>query len=188
MQTAQIKIPAELFALAESSHFEGVLDADTLSAGPDEYRLSDGIAWSVDVTNTGEALLVEGSAKTVATTACSRCLEDVTYDLDGDVEGYFLIEPSANDEESDEEEDFDAEEFDVLPESHIIDLEPLIMAGLLMDVPNMPLCRDDCKGLCPRCGANLNDGPCGCDPAADDKLFEEAKNPFSVLKDFKFDN
>ena len=44
----------------------------------------------------------------------------------------------------------------------------------------MPLCRDDCQGLCTACGANLNEGPCGCEPAAADDV--DAANPFAVLK------
>ena len=78
-------------------------------------------------------------------------------------------------------------EFDVLPDDHIIDMEPLIKAALMVDAPAQPLCRDDCAGLCPSCGANLNEGDCGCesDPALAE--FAREANPFSVLADFKFE-
>ena len=180
MSDATVKIPSELFALAESSR-------PVLSAGPDDYAFAQPVAWEVDVTNTGAAFLVSGQARGSAEVACSRCLEGVTYDLEGDIEGYFLIE-GAPDEEYDDDDDVPgADEFDVLPADHIIDLEPLIRAALIMDAPNMPLCRDDCAGLCPVCGANLNEGDCGCgrDEALDD--FDREANPFAALANFKFD-
>jgi uncharacterized protein len=43
-----------------------------------------------------------------------------------------------------------------------IDLAPLVTEALLLSLPLAPLCRDDCAGLCPTCGADLNAGPCGC--------------------------
>ena len=70
----------------------------------------------------------------------------------------------------------------MLSESHTIDLVPLVEQALLLELPLVPLCDDDCRGLCPRCGANLNEGPCQCGdgPTGED-------NPFAALKDFKFD-
>ena len=62
-------------------------------------------------------------------------------------------------------------------------MAPLIQAALLVDLPLVPLCVDDCKGLCPRCGANLNEGSCACD-SVDEQPFKE--NPFAVLKDYDF--
>jgi uncharacterized protein len=50
-------------------------------------------------------------------------------------------------------------------EGEEIDLTPLVHEQALLALPTRPLCSDDCRGLCSRCGANLNAGPCGC-PAA----------------------
>lgn len=177
----RIALPAELFALAESSHFEGQASIPLIEAGPDDLRFDAPIVYKMDITNTGEALLVEGSASGAATIACARCLDDVRYDLEGQIDGYFLLE--APDFE-DEEDDF---EFDVLPSDHVLDIEPLICAALIMDAPLVPLCRDDCAGLCPTCGANLNEGPCDCGPDEALEEFERAANPFSALASLKFD-
>ena len=54
-------------------------------------------------------------------------------------------------------------------------------------MPLVPLCDDDCKGICPDCGADLNEGPCSCGET-DDGEEDGAKNPFSVLKNFPFEN
>ena len=181
MREASVFIAPELFAPAESSHFEGELELDIFEAGPDEYTFEGPLAWQVDVTNTGDAFLVMGTVECDAKTACARCLEDATFRMVGEIEGYYLIEP---DEEA--SEDMDGDEFDLLPESNTIDLVPLITAALLVEVPLVPLCDDDCEGLCLQCGKNLNEGPCECAPAAEDDASMKP-NPFAALKDYKFE-
>lgn len=182
MDSTRIHIPPELFAPAECQHFEGSFAEPVMKAGPDLYDFDGPLAWQVDVSNTGDALLVTGTVEGEAKTSCARCLNEFPLSVTGDIEGYFLL-----DAEKAAPEDMDDDEFDVLPADNIIDLEPLIRAALLLEFPLVPLCEDDCKGLCPTCGANLNEGPCNCAPAPDDSN-EEPPNPFSVLKDFPFDN
>jgi uncharacterized protein len=48
-----------------------------------------------------------------------------------------------------------------------VDLEPLVRDAVLLELPVTSLCRPDCKGLCPTCGADWNEGPCECAPPAD---------------------
>ncbi len=180
METMRIHVPSELFAPAESSHFEGAAEFPILKAGPDLYDFEGPLTWQIDISNTGDALLVTGTVEGVAKTACARCLEQFSFDVTGEIEGYFLL---SGDGEA--PEDMDDDEFDVLPDNHEIDLEPLVVAALLLEFPLIPLCDDACKGLCPACGANLNEGACACEPVeADDDL---PPNPFAALKDFPFE-
>ena len=176
MEATRIPIPSELFAPAESSHFEGTYAVPVVKAGPDLYDFAEPLAWQVDVTNTGDALLVTGTVEGEAKTSCARCVDEFSFPVTGEVEGYFLI---GADREA--PEDMDDDEFDVLPDDNVIDLEPL-----LLEFPLVPLCDEECKGLCPTCGANLNDGPCGCAPA-EDAGDDAPPNPFAVLKDFPFE-
>ncbi len=178
MNAVPILITPELFAPAESSHFEGKLDAFRLVVGADDYEFVSDLPWMVDITNTGDALLVMGSVTGQATTACARCLDKISLTLQGDIEGYFLI-----DESQEAPEDMDDDEFDVLPENHELDLAPLIEAALVVAMPQVPLCSKDCKGICPVCGANLNNGPCSCEN--DKKIYP--LNPFAALQNFNFD-
>ena len=186
MRDTVIKVPAELFALAESSRFEGLYGLSSLQVGPDDYRFSAPLVWTVDVTNTGSALLVEGVVTGTGTCACSRCLEDVVYDFNGKIEGFFVINGDATSAD-DDDRDLCEDEFDFLPEDHLLDLAPNIEAALIVDAPDMPLCREDCAGLCAICGANLNEGPCDCGEDPDIAAFNQEANPFSVLADYKFD-
>lgn len=181
MESLRIHIPSELFAPAESSHFEGTVAIPVIKAGPDLYDFAEPLSWQVDITNTGDALLVTGTVEGEAKTACARCLDAFGFSVTGDVEGYYLL-----DETKAAPEDMDDDEFEVLPSDNIIDLEPLITAALLLEFPLIPLCDDECRGLCPQCGANLNEGPCGCEPVPDDGD-DTPPNPFAALKDFPFD-
>lgn len=171
--STRIRIPERLFAPAEIERFEGTCELPVLKAGPDLYSFAEPLRWAVDVTNTGDAFLVTGTVEGQAVTACGRCLNDATFDLIGDVEGYFIVG------EGDAPDDMDDDEFDVLPDDRTIDLVPLIQAALLLELPVLPLCRDDCKGLCPACGHDLNEGPCQCPPPDDDA--DQARSPFAKL-------
>ena len=177
----QIQIPHELFAPAESLHFEGELSCPILEVGPDSFTFEQPIAWLCDISNVGDALLVRGSAHACAQTCCARCLEPCAFDLEGEIEGYYIIS-----DEHQAPDDLEGDEFEFLSDNQIIDLEPLILAGLRMDVPLQPLCSDDCLGLCPQCGKNLNSGSCACNPD-EAKADDFSKNPFSVLKDYHFE-
>lgn len=188
MDSTRLALPSELFAAAESSHFEGTIELPVMKAGPDQYDFAAPLTWQVDIANTGDALLVTGTVEGEAQTACARCLDEFPFSIMGDIEGYFLL-----DAEGATPEDRDDDEFDVLPDDKVIDIEPLIRAALLLEFPLVPLCDDDCKGLCPQCGASLNEGPCGCSPLAPEdqagsEFASSNRNPFAVLKDLSFDD
>ena len=181
MDAVKFEVPPELFVTTESSSFAGQLALGELEAGPDTYTFAKPIDWSVTVTNTGDALLVMGSARGTATVACARCLDDFQVDLNGEVEGYFLLS-----EDGPTPEDMDDDEFEVLGADKMLDLEPLIIAALLVEAPLVPLCREDCAGLCAQCGANLNEGPCACSEQPDDglpRMSDGRVSPFAALKD-----
>ena len=184
MDSTRIQIPEELFAPAESLHFEGVYHLDRMDVGPDEYVFDEPVSWQVDVTNTGEALLVMGVARGEATSLCGRCLEEVRIPLEGEITGYYLIEA----ESAQDLEDMEGDEYEVLGQDDVIDLEVPIRAALLLDVPLVPLCDEDCKGLCLQCGSNLNEGPCDCEPAGEGEDDFAPENPFAVLKSLKLDD
>ncbi|MEY8311941.1 DUF177 domain-containing protein [Oscillospiraceae bacterium 42-9] len=64
----------------------------------------------------------------------------------------------------------DADELIPVPEEKL-DLEGLVLEDVLLDMPGQFLCKEDCKGLCPQCGKNWNEGPCGCyKPETDPRL------------------
>ena len=107
-----------------------------MKAGPDLYDFAGPLAWQADISNTGDALLVTGTVEGEAEAACARCLDEVSFPVTGEIEGYFLL-----DETKAAPEDMDEDEFDVLPADKVIDLEPLITAALLLRVSSDPVVR-----------------------------------------------
>ena len=180
-----IDVPAELFAPAESSSFEGTYDMGEFDFGPDHYQTVGTMQWNAFVSNVGGALLVTGSITGVVATECSRCLDD---SRNAGCEWCALRRILLFRANREAPEDMDEDEFDYLPESNQLDFEPILRAAVLVDLPYVPLCAEDCKGLCPQCGANLNDGPCGCKPVEDDVVRTDSGKPsqFAALKNFKF--
>ena len=172
-----ITIPDELFAPAESLSFSGTFLLPELTLGADTYTFEHPLNWNVLVSNTGGSLLVTGIVSGDAVTTCVRCLDPAEYRLEGEVEGYFTI-PGSDVELTEEEQ----EECEPLNE----DLTSLLVAALSLELPQTPLCDDDCKGLCSGCGANLNYEECTCDKSEVEEDFHE--NPFAVLKNLKFDD
>jgi uncharacterized protein len=100
---------------------------------------------------------IEGTAEQF----CTRCLDPVKVTVSEDVRALFA-EPGV-----DEQDDPDVYVID--PAAGIIDLRPAVREHWILNVPRYALCREDCKGLCPRCGENLNTSKCVCQPAMDSR-------------------
>jgi uncharacterized protein len=87
---------------------------------------------------------------------CRRCLEPLDGQLRSEVRE--LYRPRSPSVEGDDE---DGDTYPLRGEQ--LDLRPLVRDALLLELPLAPLCRPDCRGLCPRCGADLNQDPCSCE-------------------------
>jgi uncharacterized protein len=90
---------------------------------------------------------------------CSRCLTETTVSVQDDAH---LIFAAAGGEEAD-----DPDVYTFGPRDKELDLRPAVRELWLLNAPGFALCREDCKGLCPTCGADLNAGPCSCPPSRD---------------------
>ena len=101
-----------------------------------------------------------GRLQTTLELPCSRCLEPLPWSVD--VSFDLLYQPQSSnageDEREIEEDDFTTAFY----EDNRIDLEQLMTEQFYLSLPMKPLCREDCGGLCPVCGTNLNRGRCGC--------------------------
>ncbi len=179
-----LSLPDQLSELDDGAEYSGSFDIPTMTVGPDTWRFQAPLSWDVTVTHPeNDMLLFTGTIEGRAETDCSRCLEPFELDLDGEIEGYvFRVDPGDNLPEGVEEG-----EYLVLDDRRGVDIAPFLTAALTLAVPLVPLHDDDCAGLCPNCGANLNEGPCDCSIEPDPD-FEVAANPFAALKNYHFEN
>jgi DUF177 domain-containing protein len=97
-----------------------------------------------------------GTLHTVVAAECRRCLTPVSVPVAADI-GALFAEDALDDPDA----------YPLPPHATEVDLRPAVREELVLAAPGYVVCREDCRGLCPRCGKDLNAGPCGCGPAAD---------------------
>jgi uncharacterized protein len=126
----------------------------------------------LDVIPMDEGHRLVGTFPYRATLPCARCLRRVP--LSGESHFDLLYRPSHMAPIVVEEElDVFSQSAQVIYyDEDKIPVEDLVTQQMFLEIPDKVLCKDDCKGLCPRCGAELNHGPCGC-PAEDDSRWAE---------------
>lgn len=156
--------------LGKSYHY----DINEACVKSEDFRCIKPVVGSVDFTNTGRLIVVRGHFNTEVELDCSRCLEKVPMPVEVKVEEQlpiknFAVEP-VEDEDIDEEEEVAG-----FFENNIFDLSEYLRQAIVVQMPIKALCSDVCKGLCPTCGANLNDAPCNCPVVIED-------SPFAALK------
>ncbi|MBO4313768.1 MAG: DUF177 domain-containing protein [Desulfovibrio sp.] len=156
------------------------LDDPAIWNGPIEEfavgcRVVEPVTATVRLIPTDGGCLVRGTLTGRVVMQCARCAEDAEMPVEGRFENFEALPSIAATVEADEEgkdEDFEPVEED----THIVieggvpslNLAEICWEEFLMALPPSPLCRPDCKGLCPGCGANLNNGPCTCRDAGTD--------------------
>ena len=174
MRQFKQSIYPELCELGGFRALKGTLDETSYNVGGTVLDIDGGIDYDITLTNTSEAVLVQGTVRATVRTECARCLEPTQIEVEGEVEGYFLF----NAEEVDE--GYEPDEVDAVDENGDFDLAGPLQAALVYSTPFVVYCKPDCKGLCYKCGANLNYETCSC---ADEP---DPLNPFAALAGLSF--
>ena len=117
------------------------------------------------VRNMAGALVLEGTAATTLHLVCDRCAKP--YAREKTVRLETLLAQELADERSDDEI--------VLLEDDEVDLDALTTTAFVLAMESKNLCSEDCKGICPGCGVDLNTEPCRCKPEVDPRLAVLAK-------------
>jgi uncharacterized protein len=123
----------------------------------------------LELTAEGASVFARGSIEGWVEVACSRCIGPVRVPIRERVHVTFLPRnqvPHDFDLEDDDEFEIEPTEddLDLYPyDAEEVDLEPLLREQVILAIPFAPLCRDDCKGLCVKCGTDLNQQSCGCE-------------------------
>jgi uncharacterized protein len=140
-------------------------DSEIRWRGPVDVRLRASYAGSGEV-------VVRGTVRGQLELECRRCLRPVVQELDDELTLVFVS--GATGEDTDEG---DAFVFD--PSNRALDLSDAVREEVILAVSPYVVCDPDCRGLCPRCGANLNEGPCDCAAEEVDSRWEALR----ALKD-----
>jgi len=187
MDEVKIAIDGRLQQVGDTVDFSCHLDEEAQTLGERTFTLPTGADVDVVLTNAGEGILVTGIVRAEVVGTCDRCLDEARFEVAGEVDEYFLFqEPTPDEAEALEEEGM---ELSLVGADSTIDLTDAITSAFVMDIPYVVLCREDCKGLCPVCGENLNHVDCGHAQGLERQEEERriANSPFAVLKDLKLD-
>ncbi len=129
----------------------------------------------LNITNIGDGKLeIKGNLNVTLRSLCDRCLEDVDIEVPVEFE-VDVVKPDGYHKYDEEEQGF--------LKGYELDCEALIDNEMIMSLPMKVLCREDCKGLCPVCGKNLNDGECGCDTFVPDPRMAAISDIFNAYKE-----
>ena len=139
-------------ALGKAQAFSFVSSAPELDVIQEEYSFQGPVTAEGTVTNVGRSFRIEGVITCEKEFVCDRCLGHFTEKQEHRFSEDFRRE--GDDEEQDSVNYFSGD---------AIDIAELVRDTILAAQPLNNICRPDCRGLCPKCGANLNEKDCGCD-------------------------
>ncbi|AIQ63909.1 hypothetical protein D3C81_328330 [compost metagenome] len=154
-------------------HFHETVDVSEAVKGRKDILNVSPLSAELDALPAGtDIVAVEGKLSGDADMLCARCLNLVKTHMDIPFAEAFKWgkEPAVPDEDEDEDLIYVSDE--------TVDLKPYVEENYLLHLPLSVLCADDCKGLCPTCGHNLNEGPCSCDNTVIDPRLAGLKDFF----------
>ena len=140
--------------------FETALDLHDMQFGSN-CPVTEPVAATGSVKNTAGVLLLEAELKTVLHGICDRCASPFEREVVVPVRAVLTAQLQNEDE---------ADEWTFLLQDDAADLDEILTTAFVLNMDSKLLCKPSCKGLCCRCGKNLNDGPCGCRPETDPRL------------------
>jgi len=139
----------------------------------DAYRIATPVQLGLDIYKDQDKFRLVGTVQAELELPCSRCLEPFRLPVDLEFDQRHLPQTDASAEEETEVADEDLETSFYRDEQ--IDLKELLREQFYLALPMKPLCREECKGLCPQCGTNLNNATCDCGPGWEDPRFAALK-------------
>ena len=144
----------------ESVSFSEVVDLSDLQYGTC-FPVTEPVKAEGTVRNTAGVLVMKGEITTTIHGTCDRCASEFDRDVVIPIDAVLVTE-LANEENEDE--------WVFTLEGDSADLDDIVRTVFVLNMDSKLLCSDDCKGLCCRCGKNLNDGPCSCEKEIDPRL------------------
>jgi uncharacterized protein len=147
-------------------HFARTFQPEEMASDLGTYRIVAPVELGFDIHKDKDKFRLEGHLRAELELACSRCLEPYRFTVDTDFDQRYLPFSAASTELESEVQEDDLETSYYRDDQ--IDLDELMREQFYLALPMKPLCRDDCRGLCPQCGMNLNTGTCNCSPVWED--------------------
>ena len=160
----------DLSEISQRPNMRVVVDVDEPCVEGADFVCAEPVRGELTFVNGGDVLLIDGPIRTAIELPCDRCLEPARLPMEVPVEERFplaeVLHPRLPSEEDVEFDNTLATVVNLEAGKPILNLDELIRQHLVMNLPIQILCDPACRGLCPHCGANLNQGDCDCEPDA----------------------
>lgn len=157
-----------------SSSFAHVYEPAELVLDEEHARLIDPPEVRGRLTRRGNEVQLRGTVKARAEVDCDRCLRAIEVPIETEFDVKYI---SSDDYRATETVELQEEDLSVAVfEDAAIDIDELVREQVLLALPTRALCAEECKGLCPTCGANLNERACGCQTHESDPRWDALKN------------
>lgn len=144
----------------EPFHWEESPSISAESLGRSELLGVGGVSWSGQVVQDLAGYRLQARLAYEQTLTCTRCLQPIARSVEDEIE--LMIDTSASEPMLGEHELRASELGTLFLEGEELDTTPILMEQLQLNIPMKPLCREDCAGLCPRCGGDRNEVRCSC--------------------------
>ena len=166
----------ELLSGSQDERIEKIsIESESFDTGIAKYSILEKPEFELSITRIGKnKLSIKADSYVTLSIPCDRCLEPVDTRVDYMVDEIVDFNDNASEEEAKEEKDY--------IDGYDLDVDKLVFGEILISMPGKTLCKEDCKGICLICGANLNKGECGCDRDILDPRMSVFKD---ILKNFK---
>lgn len=145
-------------------------------SGLNDVRFSTPVRVEGTITNTAGYIRMSLSLSVDYIATCARCLEDLSGSFSFDVERTVVTPKMAEGLSEDRIDEL------VIVEDGFLDVDELLLEVLELSLPFRFLCREDCKGLCAKCGKNLNEGNCNCETKEFDPRLEPLRRLLEKMK------
>ncbi|MCD9023302.1 YceD family protein [Cohnella silvisoli] len=166
----------ELVSRQQPLELQGTLDMTEWFRNSPEYKPLTPMKYDLVAHAADDRILVSGQLSCDVRMRCSRCLDNFDENVELSFEEQFRV---VDDGEAELSEDDEA----VPVTEERIDLTPYLAEELVVQLPYAPLCKEDCKGLCPDCGVNLNEQSCGCNTEKVDPRMAALQDWFKSQKE-----
>ena len=156
---------------------EAPVSMDSFQSKLGDFPVAEKEPLSLTITNTGKKVLkIEAKGRITVNIPCDKCLKDVPTEFDINFEQEIDMQASKEDRIK------DLDEINYVTGCSL-DVDQLVHNEILIHWPLRVLCKENCRGICPKCGMNLNEGTCDCDQFVPDPRMAVISDIFSKFKE-----
>lgn len=156
---------------------EAPVSMDSFQSKLGDFPVAEKEPLSLTITNTGKKVLkIEAKGRITVNIPCDKCLKDVPTEFDINFEQEIDMQASKEDRIK------DLDEINYVTGCSL-DVEQLVHNEILIHWPLRVLCKEDCRGICPKCGKDWNEGSCDCDQSSSDPRMAVISDIFSKFKE-----